>query len=174
MIKGAQINYVSRNRLHCTANLNFGLMCKTANFLFLFNSKEHFFKITNQTNLVNFFWLVEKFVIILNSRLVICNTTHFNQYMVKNQSKKHDFFSHRIFFIYILKMLVNSGLHWLLTCDEKDNKNTWKYDMNTSVAKARRVLPASHLLRRAVRRQSLCKLCTVAMNELLCSKNSGA
>ena len=121
-------------------------------------------------NLVNFFWLVEKFVIILNSRLVICNTTHFNQYMVKNQSKKHDFFSHRIFFI----MLVNSGLHWLLTCDEKDNKNTWKYDMNTSVAKARRVLPASHLLRRAVRRQSLCKLCTVAMNELLCSKNSGA
>ena len=112
-------------------------------------------------NLVNFFWLVEKFVIILNSRLVICNTTHFNQYMVKNQSKKHDFFPHRIFFIYILKMLVNSGLHWLLTCDEKDNKNTWKYDMNTSVAKARRVLPASHLLRRTVRRrQSLCKLCS--------------
>jgi hypothetical protein len=24
----AQINYISRNQLHCTANLNFGLMCK--------------------------------------------------------------------------------------------------------------------------------------------------
>ena len=41
----AQINYVSRNQLHCTANLNFGLMCKKAkhcwalstNFLFLFS-----------------------------------------------------------------------------------------------------------------------------------------
>ena len=143
---------------------------KRQTFYFSSTQRNIFFKITNQMNLVNFFWLVEKFVIILNSRLVICNNTHFNQYMVKNQSKKHDFFSHRIFFI----MLVKSGLHWLLTCDEKDNKNTWKYDMNTSVAKARRVLPASHLLRRAVRRQSLCKLCTVAMNELLCSKNSGA
>jgi hypothetical protein len=27
----AQINYVSRDQLHCTANLNFGLMCKKAN-----------------------------------------------------------------------------------------------------------------------------------------------
>ena len=29
-IKVALINYVSRNQLHCTANLNFGLMCKKA------------------------------------------------------------------------------------------------------------------------------------------------
>ena len=29
-IKVTQINYVSRNQLHCTANLNFGLMCKKA------------------------------------------------------------------------------------------------------------------------------------------------
>jgi hypothetical protein len=44
-LKVAQINYVSRNQLHCTANLNFGSMCKTAkhcwalstNFLFLFS-----------------------------------------------------------------------------------------------------------------------------------------
>ena len=27
-VKVAQINYVSRNQLHCTANVNFGLMCK--------------------------------------------------------------------------------------------------------------------------------------------------
>ena len=41
----AQINYVSRNQLHCTANLNFGLMCKktkhcwalSTNFLILFS-----------------------------------------------------------------------------------------------------------------------------------------
>ena len=32
MLKGAQINYVSRNQLHCTANLNFGLMCKKAKY----------------------------------------------------------------------------------------------------------------------------------------------
>ena len=45
LIKVAQINYVSRNQLHCRANLNFGLMCKKAkhywalstNFLFLFS-----------------------------------------------------------------------------------------------------------------------------------------
>ena len=46
---------------------------------------------------------------------------------------------------------------------KKPEEKTWKYDMNTSVAKARRVLPASHLLRRTVRRrrrQSLCKLCS--------------
>ena len=44
-VKVVQINYVSRNQLHCTANLNFGLMCKKAkycwdlstNFLFLFS-----------------------------------------------------------------------------------------------------------------------------------------
>ena len=30
ILKVAQINYVSRNQLHCTANLNFGLMCKKA------------------------------------------------------------------------------------------------------------------------------------------------
>ena len=44
-VKVAQINYVSRNQLHCTANLNFGLMCKKAkhcwalstNFSFLFS-----------------------------------------------------------------------------------------------------------------------------------------
>jgi hypothetical protein len=30
LLKVAQINYVSRNQLHCTANLNFGLMCKKA------------------------------------------------------------------------------------------------------------------------------------------------
>ena len=44
IIKVAQINYVLRNQLHCTANLNFGLMYKKAkhccalstNFLFLF------------------------------------------------------------------------------------------------------------------------------------------
>ena len=29
-LKVAQINYVSRNQLHCTENLNFGLMCKKA------------------------------------------------------------------------------------------------------------------------------------------------
>jgi len=29
-LKVAQINYVSRNQLHCTANFNFGLMCKKA------------------------------------------------------------------------------------------------------------------------------------------------
>ena len=29
-LKVAQTNYVSRNQLHCTANLNFGLMCKRA------------------------------------------------------------------------------------------------------------------------------------------------
>jgi hypothetical protein len=33
----AQINYVSRNQLHCTANLNFGLMCKKAKIAGLFN-----------------------------------------------------------------------------------------------------------------------------------------
>ena len=41
----AQINYVSWNQLHCTANLNFGLICKkakhcwalTTNFSFLFS-----------------------------------------------------------------------------------------------------------------------------------------
>ena len=45
VVKVAQINYVSRNQLHCTANLNFGLMRKKAkhcwalstNFLFLFS-----------------------------------------------------------------------------------------------------------------------------------------
>ena len=45
VIKVAQINYVSKNKLHCTANLNFGLMCKKAkrcwalstNFSFLFS-----------------------------------------------------------------------------------------------------------------------------------------
>ena len=44
IVKLAQINYVSRNQLHCTENLNFGLMYKKAkhcralptNFLFLF------------------------------------------------------------------------------------------------------------------------------------------
>ena len=43
--KVAQINYLSRNQLHCTTNLNFGWMCKKAkhcwalstNFLFLFS-----------------------------------------------------------------------------------------------------------------------------------------
>ena len=30
LLKVAQINYISRNQLHCTANLNFGLMCKKA------------------------------------------------------------------------------------------------------------------------------------------------
>ena len=30
VVKVAQINYVSRNQLDCTANLNFGLMCKKA------------------------------------------------------------------------------------------------------------------------------------------------
>ena len=29
-LKVAQIKYVSRNQLHCTAKLNFGLMCKKA------------------------------------------------------------------------------------------------------------------------------------------------
>ena len=41
-LKVAQFNYVSRNQLHCTANLNFVLMCKkskhcwalSTNFLF--------------------------------------------------------------------------------------------------------------------------------------------
>ena len=28
-VKVAQINYVSRNQLHCTANLNFGLMSRS-------------------------------------------------------------------------------------------------------------------------------------------------
>ena len=45
MLKVAQINYVSRNQLHCTAHLNFGLICKKAkhcwalstNFLILFS-----------------------------------------------------------------------------------------------------------------------------------------
>ena len=45
MVKVAQIDYVSRNQLHCTVNLNFGLMCKKAkycwalstNFSFLFS-----------------------------------------------------------------------------------------------------------------------------------------
>ena len=44
-VKVAQINFVSRNQLHCRANLNFGLMCKKAkhcwtlspNFSFLFS-----------------------------------------------------------------------------------------------------------------------------------------
>jgi hypothetical protein len=44
-LKVAQINYVSRHQLHCTANFNFGLMCKKAeyfwalsrNFSFLFS-----------------------------------------------------------------------------------------------------------------------------------------
>ena len=44
-IKTTQINYVSRNQLHHTENLNFGLMCKKAkhcralstNFYFLFS-----------------------------------------------------------------------------------------------------------------------------------------
>ena len=43
-VKVAQIYYVSKNQLHCTANLNFDFMCKKAkhgwalstNFLFLF------------------------------------------------------------------------------------------------------------------------------------------
>jgi hypothetical protein len=30
LLKVAQINYVTRNQLHCTANLNFGLMRKKA------------------------------------------------------------------------------------------------------------------------------------------------
>ena len=30
LIKVTQINYVSRNQLHCTANSNFDLMCKKA------------------------------------------------------------------------------------------------------------------------------------------------
>ena len=50
-VKVAQIIYVSRNQLHCTANLNLGLMCKKAkhcwalstNFLFLFSRQ--FFQI---------------------------------------------------------------------------------------------------------------------------------
>ena len=33
-VKVSQINYVSRNQLHCTANLNIGLMCKKAKLLF--------------------------------------------------------------------------------------------------------------------------------------------
>ena len=45
LVKVAQINYVSRNHLHCTANLNFGLIFKKAkhcwalstNFSFLFS-----------------------------------------------------------------------------------------------------------------------------------------
>jgi hypothetical protein len=45
LLKVAHINYVSRNQLHCTANLNFGFMDKKAkhcwalstNFLFLFS-----------------------------------------------------------------------------------------------------------------------------------------
>ena len=45
LVKVAQINYVSRNQLHCAANLNFGLMLKKAkhcwalspNFSFLFS-----------------------------------------------------------------------------------------------------------------------------------------
>ena len=32
LLKVAQINYVSTNQLHCTANLNFGLMCKKAKY----------------------------------------------------------------------------------------------------------------------------------------------
>ena len=44
LLKVTQINYISRNQLHCRANLNFGLMCKKAkhywalstNFLFQF------------------------------------------------------------------------------------------------------------------------------------------
>jgi hypothetical protein len=45
LCKGGSINYVSRNQLHCTANLNLGLICKKAkhclalstNFSFLFS-----------------------------------------------------------------------------------------------------------------------------------------
>ena len=37
-LKVAQINYVSRNQLHCTANLNFGLMCKKAKHCWAFLS----------------------------------------------------------------------------------------------------------------------------------------
>ena len=45
LLKMSQINYVSRNQLHCRANLNFGLISKKAkhywalstNFLFLFS-----------------------------------------------------------------------------------------------------------------------------------------
>jgi hypothetical protein len=39
LLKVAQINYVSRNQLHCTANLNFGLMYKKGKTLLGFVNK---------------------------------------------------------------------------------------------------------------------------------------
>jgi hypothetical protein len=39
LVKVAQINYVSRNQLHCTANLNFGSMCKKAKHCWALSTK---------------------------------------------------------------------------------------------------------------------------------------
>ena len=38
-VKVAQINYVLRNQLHCTANLNFGLMYKKAKHCWALSTK---------------------------------------------------------------------------------------------------------------------------------------
>ena len=43
-LKTAQFNYISRNQLHCTANLNFGLMCKKAKHCWGFVN-DHFISI---------------------------------------------------------------------------------------------------------------------------------
>ena len=41
-LKVAQINYFSRNQPHCTANLNFGLICKKAKHTGLCQQTFHF------------------------------------------------------------------------------------------------------------------------------------
>ena len=43
LLKVAQNNYVSRNQLHCTANLNFGLMCKMCKTLLGFVNKPFYY-----------------------------------------------------------------------------------------------------------------------------------
>ena len=84
-------------------------------------------------------------------------------YLVHHMSKPIK--ESRIFFTQVFFYLYSKNVNkFRIDCwhvMKKITKKTWKYDMNTSVAKARRVLPASHLLRRTVRRrQSLCKLCS--------------
>ena len=68
-IKVAQIDYVSRNQLHCTANLNFGLMCKKDKTLLgffnkLFSSVQLIFFLDHVLLLAE---LVQKFQFLQNS-----------------------------------------------------------------------------------------------------------
>ena len=88
LVKVAQINYVSRNHLHCTANLNFGLIFKKA--------KHCWTLLTNFSFLFSWYFFLIMFCFLLNWRK---NSNYFKIAVWWSNSMKQNF---REFTFYIL------------------------------------------------------------------------